>query len=608
MDLSSRPPLLIRRISGLRGLLLLLALLMTPSVCWGQSSTLLVDTNVGEATIRVDGQRMGQTNQKGTALIDTLQAGSYTVELQKAGYWTASSKVQLEPGLTSTVTLNLTARPAEQGRIQLRANVSGAAVLVDGNAVGKTGPDGWIEASGLASGSHKVVVHKDGYQQMTQTVSLDSSNWERTLDVQLAERRTAAAAAPSPDSAAPSASPRQTARLLIDAGRPDALVRLNDSTRGTTDANGLLSTRVTPGQYTISVDKTDFRPTDTTLYLGAGNQRSLSLPITPRDAGSSGTLPLLSQLSAPWLLTGLGLLIGVVGAIVALVNLSRTGADGPLLWPWRRKRFDRYEVHDVIQRSEFSTVYRANDPVEHGPVTLTVLDDPYAADPDHVQPFLDKGQTLRSVHETAPDAPIVDVHRVGRNDDSADGRPFIVFETLDGEALLSHLKNTPTLETAAALSITRQVCTGLKVAHAHDVHHGTLGPENVIVTQDTPEYSIKLVGFGLQSQHNTSHDVGGGGASYRAPEQLLDGRSDRQSDMYSAGMLFYKLVTGAPPYADENPIRVLKNQEEDPKPDLPDHIPTHVHPVFHSMISKDPERRPTASRVISVLDLLESTT
>lgn len=592
----------------LGGLLLLLALLGAPSICWGQSSTLLVEANVAGATIQIDDQQRGRTNEKGNALIDSLQAGSYTVKLRKTGYWTASSKVQLEPGLTTTVTLTLSSRPAtEQGQIRLRTDVAGAAVLVDGNTVGRTGPDGQVAARGLAPGPHRVVVQKEGYDRVARTVTLDSTTRERTLQVQLAEQRSAPAAAPPADSAASTAPANRRARLLIDAGRADALVRLDDSTRGTTDANGLFSTRVEPGRYTIAVGKTGVQPADTSLRLAAGDERSLALSLEPRGPDSSDSLPLLSQLTDPWLLMGLGILVGVVGLVVALVNLAQAQSS-VRRWPWRRQQFDRYEVHDVVQRSEFSTVYRANDPVEHGPVILTVLDDPYAEAPDHVQPFLDKGRTLRSIHETAPNAPIVDVHRVGREHDAEDGRPFVVFETLDGEALLSHLKNTPTLETEAALSITRQVCTGLKVAHANDVHHGTLGPENVIVTQDAPAYQIKLVGFGLQSQHNTSHDVGGGGASYRAPEQLLDGRSDRRSDMYAAGMLFYKLVTGAPPYADENPIRVLKNQEEDPEPDLPDHIPKHVHPVFHSMISKDPERRPTASRVISVLDLLESTT
>ena len=98
-----------------------------------------------------------------------------------------------------------------------------------------------------------------------------------------------------------------------------------------------------------------------------------------------------------------------------------------------------------------------------------------------------------------------------------------------------------------------------------------------------------------------------GPTAYVAPEQFRNGKGDPRSDMYAAGMLFYKLVTGAPPYADDDPARVIERLEREPPPDLPDHIPDHVTAVFYRMISPDPDRRPTAARVVSVLDLIQTT-
>jgi serine/threonine protein kinase len=77
--------------------------------------------------------------------------------------------------------------------------------------------------------------------------------------------------------------------------------------------------------------------------------------------------------------------------------------------------------------------------------------------------------------------------------------------------------------------------------------------------------------------------------------------------MYAVGMLFYKLVTGVAPYADDDPRRVAERKAQEPRPDLPDRVSDHVKPVFHRLISPDPDRRPTASRVVSVLDLIETT-
>jgi serine/threonine protein kinase len=310
-------------------------------------------------------------------------------------------------------------------------------------------------------------------------------------------------------------------------------------------------------------------------------------------------------LSDTWVLLLIGILIGLSGLAVALLVLPNRDDDA-FRWPWSYKRFDQYDLSSVLQRSELSTVYLANTP-EHGRVTLTVLDDPYASEPAQAESFLSKGRTLKQIHETDPDAPLIDVYRVGRENDAEDGRPFLVLEHLEGDSLLSHLKDIDTLDTGEALSITRQVCSALQVAHNNNVHHGNLTPENVVVTQTDP-YRIKLVGFGLQSHGATPHDLTGGTTSYLAPEQLRDGRSDWRSDMYAVGMLFYKLVTGAPPHMSDSSTQMLEYQTENPTPPLPDHIPDHVKPVFHRMISNDPDRRPTATRVISVLDLLQSTT
>jgi serine/threonine-protein kinase len=97
-----------------------------------------------------------------------------------------------------------------------------------------------------------------------------------------------------------------------------------------------------------------------------------------------------------------------------------------------------------------------------------------------------------------------------------------------------------------------------------------------------------------------------GPTAYVAPEQLQNGRGGPASDLYAAGILFYTLVTGAPPYAGDDPARLAERLAQEP-PELPDHIPDHVTPMFSRMLSPDPDRRPTADRVVSVLGLIETT-
>jgi serine/threonine-protein kinase len=75
--------------------------------------------------------------------------------------------------------------------------------------------------------------------------------------------------------------------------------------------------------------------------------------------------------------------------------------------------------------------------------------------------------------------------------------------------------------------------------------------------------------------------------------------------MYALGMLFYKMLTGTPPFIHENPVRIVEMHEEEEPPELPERVPPTIKPVFYRMVSKDPERRPTAKKVISVLDLIQ---
>jgi len=602
-----------------------------PTEAPAQLSDLLVETNVSGATILVDGEEVGQTNQEGEALIEALQPGTRTVEVRGTGYWTASTRVTFEPALTTRVSLTLMPRPESEGAsLVVVTNVADAVVEVDGEQVDQTGPDGRAYATDLTSESHRVVVRKSGYEPATRTVTFDEPGLDQTIRLQLLPADeavadtgaappgpdaeddvsiTAGAGPPAPaDTAASDTTAAAPARLLVDAGEADAQVAVDDSIYGRTGPDGRLTVQTAPGPSQVTIQKDGFRPVQTPTRLEAGEQHSLSVDLTrTATAETDGT----GQLGDNFLVIFLASLVGLSAIVAAILGIAGWKQGAFVRWLWDSKQFDRYDVLDVLQRSEFTTVYLASDPPEHRRLALKVLDDPYADRPDHAQQFFDRGRTVQQIREEDPDAPVLAVYRVGREDDRSDGRPFVAHEHLEGDTLLSHMKEVGQLDTPAALSTIRQVCVGLRAAHAVGVHHGAVTPENVIITQTDPQFAIKLVGFGLGIQGQSqvlTESMAGSTAAYVAPEQLQNGHGSPQADMYAAGMLFYKLVTGAPPYADDDPARVMERQEQEPRPDLPDRIPGHVKPVFYRLISNDPDRRPTASRVVSVLDLIQTTT
>ena len=617
------------------GLLLLSSMVVLfPPPAQAQLSELFVESNVENATILFDGEEVGQTNEEGTAVIGALEPGEHTLEIQKAGYWSASTRVTLEPDLTTRVTLTLMPRPEDQGgSLLINTNVADAVVQVDGEQVGLTGPRGRAYTTGLAPGPHRVVVEKEGYTSASRTVSFDEPGLDRIVELRL--MRGAATAETStdegdqgaegspqveitaggglPDSlqtvtdTVPESARLGFSQLIVDAGVEGATISVNDSVYGRTEEDGELRVQMSPGDYQIAVRKDGFTSAQTAANLGAGEQRRLSLILKPAATAQAGPLEAMGDNLMYLFIATLLALTGIVAAFVAIA-----GWEKGVFTRWFRDsvRFDRYDVLDVLRRTEFTTVHLANDPHQNRQVALTVLDDPYADRPNHVQQFLNKGLRLQKIKETDPNAPVLEVYRVGRKNDGEDGRPFVAHEHLEGETLLNHLKEVGRLDTNQALATIRQICVGLQAAHDIGIHHGSVSPETIIVTQKSPEFKVKLIGFGLAaSQPSTqvvTDSVGGSTAAYVAPEQLQNGQGSWRSDMYAVGMLFYKLVTGAPPYADDDPTRVMKRQQQEPRPDLPDSVPEYVKPVFYRMVSKEADRRPKASRVVSVLDLIQS--
>ena len=648
-DVRPSPPS-VRAVAG--AVVLLLWMAAGPVAAPAQLSELFVETNVPDAVVEVDGEQVGQTNEEGQVLIEGLRPGTYTVEVRHPGYWTASTRTTLEPDLTSRVSLTLTSRPGEGSTLLVETNVPAAVVEVDGEQVGQTGPDGRAYARGLIPGTHRVVVRKSGYQPARRTVTFDEAGLDRTIQLRLlpggptvadsavpppdtgeAAALTAEADEPArPDTAAlasPDTAARDTtaldttaldttarartaapapSRLLVDAGVAGARVVVGDSVYGRTGPDGRLAVQARPGTHEVRVRKEGFQPVQTVAQLVAGEALSLSLPLSRAPTASDP----LSEMSDNVLVLFLAALAGLTGIVAGVAGWKRG-----VFTRWLRggTRFDRYTLFEELRRGEFTTTHRASGPSGHAPHALETLNDPYAGRPDHAQQFLQKGRTLRDLPARDRDVPVLEVYRVGREDDAPEGRPFIAHEHLEGDTLPSHLEEAGRLDTATALSVVRQVCVGLRALHEAGTHHGALTPENIVVTQTDPTLRVTIVGFWVQiigftrkerSMPILGASTEGGPTAYVAPEQLQNGRGGPASDLYAAGILFYTLVTGSPPYAGDDPARLAKRLAQEP-PELPDHIPDHVTPMFSRMLSPTPDRRPTADRVVSVLGLIETT-
>jgi serine/threonine-protein kinase len=144
---------------------------------------------------------------------------------------------------------------------------------------------------------------------------------------------------------------------------------------------------------------------------------------------------------------------------------------------------------------------------------------------------------------------IVTIYDVGRSGDIA----YMAMEFIQGAELRALLAGGRPLPLEQAVSIAAQVAEGLAYAHERGVVHRDVKPANIMVRADG---SVKITDFGI-ARLRTSAELTQTGAvlgspRYMSPEQALGKRADARSDLFSLGVIFYEMLTGAPPFAGEN--------------------------------------------------------
>lgn len=207
---------------------------------------------------------------------------------------------------------------------------------------------------------------------------------------------------------------------------------------------------------------------------------------------------------------------------------------------------DRYRLDAQIAKGGMSTVFRGQDLRLGRSVAVKVMDDRYADDPVFSRRFVREAQSMAQLHHPN----IVDVFDFNSTADSA----YLVMELIEGGTLRELLAERGPMPPHAAAQVMRGLLTGLSVAHHQGLIHRDIKPDNVLIDKD---HRIKLTDFGLvraasESERTTDNIVGT--VSYLAPEQVNGQPLSPSSDVYSAGVLLFEVLTGTTPFAGETQV------------------------------------------------------
>jgi eukaryotic-like serine/threonine-protein kinase len=187
---------------------------------------------------------------------------------------------------------------------------------------------------------------------------------------------------------------------------------------------------------------------------------------------------------------------------------------------------------------------------------------------------------------------------------TADGRPCIVAELLDGHDLQVTLERGGPMSAAQAIPIVRQICRALAAAHAVGVVHRDLKPSNVFLARDpSGALTAKILDFGVAKltgdRELTSTGAVVGTPAYMAPEQAQQAaEAGPLADIYAAGAVLYRMMTGQLPYGSStatNPlVRLLHEEPARPREVAPS-IPPGVEAVIQRAMARDPRTRPQSA-------------
>ena len=259
---------------------------------------------------------------------------------------------------------------------------------------------------------------------------------------------------------------------------------------------------------------------------------------------------------------------------------------------------NQFQLIEAIGSGAMGTVYRAWQRGMEREVAVKVLRADHTADADLRRRFLREGRT--SARLDHPN--IVSVFMVGETDA---GAPYLVMEHLGGETLEQVLEREGRFSPARAADVARQIAAGLAQAHAAGVVHRDLKPGNVVLLdrRGTGEL-VKIFDFGIAKLADRALAADGGsrltrdGAifgtpDYIAPEQAQGAAVDGRADLYSLGVLLYRMLAGRLPF-DGNAVAVILAHIGRPPPELtavaPD-VPAELAAVVMRCLAKDPAHR-----------------
>jgi serine/threonine protein kinase len=287
-------------------------------------------------------------------------------------------------------------------------------------------------------------------------------------------------------------------------------------------------------------------------------------------------------------------------------------------------RLAQYRVLKILGKGGMGMVLLAEDSHLQRMTALKIMLPQYASNPQFRERFLREARAAAKIkHDN-----VVTIHQVGIGDEH--GIPFIAMEYLKGRPLDQHLKESGEMSIGQVLKIGREMAEGLQAAHAEGLIHRDIKPGNIWLefSGEPPtsagtapasssrlnKFRVKILDFGLAREeqddvHLTKSGAVVGTPAYMSPEQAEGEAVDHRTDLFSLGVVLYRLCTGKLPFAGSTTIAVLRAlafNAPTPVRQLNSHVPATLELLIHLLLEKNPAKRlPSAADVVEALEKID---